>query len=120
MLRLAINCPGSPGRPAGVVHLELHRLGPEGVPLHGDTVQISHPLHHVQKLRLIYRQIGDTQAEPLGQRGLLRDGLSAIYLVPGTVGEGLPYQVAAVGGGVYRHIGRTALQPPSRMVLRTE
>ena len=64
-----------------------------------------------QKFDLIQRQIGDPQSEAVGQGSLLLNGLTGVHLIPRPVREGLAHQVAPVGRGIDRHVGRPALQP---------
>ena len=93
-----------------MTNLPGHGLGVEGVPVHGDARLGGQVVHQGQVARLVHGQVGDAQAEALGQGGFFRDGLKGVHLLPRPVGEGLAHQVPAVGGGVDGHVGGPLFQ----------
>ena len=69
-------------RPARVAHLPLDRLGTKTIPVQGNPRLLRHPLHQLQELRLVQRQVGYAQAEAVGQGGLLLNGLTGVTSSP--------------------------------------
>ena len=87
-----------------------HGLGVEAV--NGDVQPglSGQMVHQGQIVCFVHGEIGDAQAEALGQGGLFRDGLKGVHLVPRPLGKGLAHQVPPVGGGADAHIDGPLLQ----------
>ncbi len=65
------------------------------------------------KVDLLARLLeGDGEAEPVGEGGELLDGVADMQVGALPVGEVLLDQVAAVGGGVDREVGRPGRDAP--------
>ena len=88
---------GCAGGLGGVEPLPRHGLSVKLLPVHGDVPPVGQHVHQCHILLLGQALEQDADAEAVGQRGLFPDGLIAVHLVPGALGNGLPHQMAAVG-----------------------